>query len=74
MQCCAKHARGAWLVGDDAVQTVWKQAGEEAGSLIEGEISTLHADLCETVLTTCAVKTFTPTRGPPRLQPHRGLY
>ena len=31
VQCCAKHTRGAWLVGYNAVQAVWKQAGEEAG-------------------------------------------
>ena len=31
VQCCAKHTRGAWLVGHDAVQAVRKQAGEEAG-------------------------------------------
>ena len=31
VQCCAKHTRGAWLVGHNAVQAVWKQAGEKAG-------------------------------------------
>ena len=31
VQCCAKHTRGTWLVGHNAVQAVWKQAGEEAG-------------------------------------------
>ena len=31
MQCCAKHTRGAWLAGHNAVQAVWKQAGEKAG-------------------------------------------
>jgi len=31
VQCCAKNARGAWLVGHNEVQGVWKQAGEEAG-------------------------------------------
>jgi len=31
VQCCAKHARGAWLVGHNEVQEMWKQAGEEAG-------------------------------------------
>jgi hypothetical protein len=31
VQCCAKHARGAWIVGHNAVQAVWKKAGEEAG-------------------------------------------
>jgi hypothetical protein len=30
VQCCAKHARGAWLVGQNEVHRVWKQAGEEA--------------------------------------------
>ena len=30
MQCCARHARGAWLVGHNTVQAVWKQDGEEA--------------------------------------------
>ena len=30
LQCCAKHTRGAWLVGHNAVAE-WKQAGEEAG-------------------------------------------
>ena len=29
--CCAKHVRGAWLVGHNEVQGVWKQAVEEAG-------------------------------------------
>jgi hypothetical protein len=31
VQCCAKHARGGWQIGHNAVQAVWKQAGEEAG-------------------------------------------
>ena len=31
MQCCAQYARCAWLVGHNAVQAVWTQAGEEAG-------------------------------------------
>ena len=31
VQCCAKHTRGAWLVGHNAVQAVWRQAGEKAG-------------------------------------------
>ena len=30
VQCCAKHARGAWLVGHTEVKGVWKRAGEEA--------------------------------------------
>jgi len=30
-QCCAKHARGARLVGHNEVQGECKQAGEEAG-------------------------------------------
>jgi len=31
LQCCAKHMRGAGLVGHNAVHAVRKQAGEEAG-------------------------------------------
>jgi hypothetical protein len=31
VQCCARHARGGWTIGHNAVQAVWKQAGEEAG-------------------------------------------
>ena len=31
VQCCAKHTRGAWLVGNNEVQGGWKQAGQEAG-------------------------------------------
>ena len=31
MQCCAIHARGAWLVGHNELQGVWKQAVEEVG-------------------------------------------
>ena len=31
VQCCATHMQGAWLVGHNAVQAVWKQDGEEAG-------------------------------------------
>ena len=39
MQCFAKHTRGAWLVGHDAVQAVWKQAGEEAGSTARVDVA-----------------------------------
>jgi hypothetical protein len=35
VQCCAKQTRGAWLVGHNAVQAVWKQAGEEAGFIAQ---------------------------------------
>ena len=31
VQRCAKHARGAWLVGHNAVQALWKQAGDSVG-------------------------------------------
>jgi hypothetical protein len=39
VQCCAKHTRGAWLVGHNAVQAVWKQAGEEAGFTARGRMA-----------------------------------
>ena len=32
VQRCAKHARGAWLVGHNAVQGAWKQAGRRLAS------------------------------------------
>ena len=31
MQCCERHTRGAWLVVYNAVQAVWKHAGQKAG-------------------------------------------
>ena len=39
VQFFAKHARGVWLVGHNAVQAVWLQAGDGADSTAQVDVA-----------------------------------